>query len=107
MLPLSTTLLHSIDGVFLGFVPAGNVSSVLSTSDLPRSKPLVMVALPASVSAVSFPFTPICLGQYTHRSFRRWMPTIDTFQPRLSIPLFTYCSKLCDDDGMCGPTVTS
>ena len=41
----------------------------LSTSDLPRSKPLVGVALPASLSARSFPFTPACPGQYTHRSF--------------------------------------
>ena len=30
-----------------------------------------------------------------HRSFRRWMSVItDTFQSGLSIPLFTFCSKL-------------
>ena len=27
-----------------------------------------------------FPFILACPGQYTHRSFRRWMSTIDTFQ---------------------------
>ena len=40
----------------------------------------------ASLSARSFPFTPACPEQYTHRSFRRWMSTIDTCQsgiPRL------------------------
>ena len=36
-----------------------------------------------SLSARSFPFTPACPGQYTHRSFRRWMSTIDTFQSGL------------------------
>jgi len=44
-----------------------------TSSHLPRSKPLVIVGLPASLSARSFPFTPACPGQYTHRSFRRWM----------------------------------
>ena len=34
---------------------------LLNTSDLPRSKPLVRIALPASVSAWSFPFIPECL----------------------------------------------
>ena len=52
-----------------------------------------MVALPASLSARSFPFTPACPGQYTNRSFRRWMSTIDTFQSGLPIPFFTFCSK--------------
>ena len=43
---------------------------------------MVRVALPAR----SFPFTPASPGQYTHRSFRRWM---STFQSGLPIPLFT------------------
>ena len=30
----------------------------------------------------SFPFTPATPGQYTHRSFQRWMLTTDTFQRR-------------------------
>ena len=50
--------------------------------------------LPASLSARSVPFTPACPGQYTHRSFQRWMSTIDTFQFGLPISLFTFCSKL-------------
>ena len=36
-----------------------------------------MAALPASLSARSFLLTPACPGQYIHRSFRRWMSTID------------------------------
>ena len=67
--------------------------SLLNTSDLPRSKPLVRVALPASLSALSFPFTQACPGQCTHRSFWRWMATIDTFHTRFPIPFFTVCSK--------------
>ena len=31
---------------------------------------------PASLSARSFPFTPACPGNYTHRNFRRWI-TVD------------------------------
>ena len=84
---------------------------LLNTSDLPRSKPLVRTALPASLSARLFPFTPACPGQYTHRSFRKWMLTTDTFQSGVHIPLFTFCSKLanwiCEEDGMCCLTVTS
>ena len=67
---------------------------LFNTSDLPRRKPFLMVTLPASLSARSLPFIPACPGQYTHRSFRRWMSTIDTFQSGLPIPLFTFCSKL-------------
>jgi len=75
---------------------------ILNTSDLPRSKPLVRAALPASLSARSFPFTPVCPGQYTNRSFGRWMSTVDTFQSGLnSITLFTVCSKLIDSWGWC------
>ena len=66
----------------------------LSTLELPRSKPLVRVALATSLSAGSFPFTLACPGLYTHRSFQRWMSTINTFQSGLPIPLFTFCSKL-------------
>ena len=40
------------------------------------------------------PFTPACPGQHTHRRFRRWVSTVDTFQSGLPIPLFTFCSKL-------------
>ena len=47
---------------------------------------LVRVALPASLFARSFTITaPACPGQYTHRSFRRWVSTIDTFQSGLPI----------------------
>ena len=45
----------------------------LILSDLPRSKPLVTVAVPTSLSAQSFAFILACPGQYTHRSFWRWI----------------------------------
>ena len=51
---------------------------LLNTSDLPRSKSFMSVTLPASLSAQSFPFTLACPRQHTHRSFSRWMSTIDT-----------------------------
>ena len=53
-----------------------------------------MVALPASLSALSFPLTPACPGQYTHRILRRWMSNIDTCQSGPPIPFFTCCSRL-------------
>ena len=40
-----------------------------------ETKPLVMIALPTSLSAGSFPFSLACPRQYTHRSFQRWMLT--------------------------------
>ena len=42
---------------------------LLNMSDLLRCKLPVMVALPDSLSAWWFPFTPACPGQYTHSSF--------------------------------------
>ena len=44
------------------------------------------VALPASLSDWSFPFSLACPGQYIHRRFQRRMLTTDTFQPGLAIP---------------------
>ena len=83
-LPLSTPLL-----------PRDQWCDVLGfSSGLLKSKPLVRVSLPTSLFLQSFPFTPACPGQYTHRSFRRWMSTINTFHCGLPIPLFTFCSKL-------------
>ena len=49
-------------------------------------------ALPARLSPRSFPFTPACPGQDTHRSFQRWPLTIDTFQCGLPIPPFVASS---------------
>ena len=59
-----------------------------------------MVAFPASLCTRPVPLTPACPGQYTHRSFRRWMSNIDTFRSGLPIPLFTFCSKLTESVGM-------
>ena len=69
---------------------------LLSASDLLRSKPLVKGTFPASPSARPCPFPPACPGQFIHRSFRRWMSTIDTSQSELPIPLFTFCSILIE-----------
>ena len=55
------------------------VDGVMSLDLYPQVVSLVRAALPASLSALSFPFIPACPGQYTNRSFRRWMSTIDTF----------------------------
>ena len=68
---------------------------LLNTSDLPRSKPLVMVACFArqSVCSVVFPFTPVCPGQLVHG------PTGTSeggFQSGIPILLFTFCSKPID-----------
>ena len=65
---------------------------LLNFPDLPRIRPLVSVAMVANLSARSFPFTPVCPGQCTHRSFRRWVSTIATFQSELSILLFVASS---------------
>ena len=50
--------------------------------------------LPARLSAWSFPFTLACPGQDTHRSFRRWLLTIDTFQSGLPMPPFVASSLM-------------
>ena len=51
------------------------------------ARSFVRVALPASLSSQSIPFTPACPGLYTQRSLRRWMSTIDIFESGLPIPL--------------------
>ena len=50
----------------------------LNTSDLPRCKPLVMVALPNCLSDQSFPLTLTSQGQCIHRSLWRWCSNIAT-----------------------------
>ena len=79
-LPLSTPLPSRRSLVWcLWLCARRQCLKLLNTLYLPRIKPLVTVALPASLSARTFSFTPACPGQYTHRSFRWWMSTIDTF----------------------------
>ena len=64
------SLLQAINGVMsLALCPQVVSQASQHFSDLPKSKALVRVALPASLSAQSFPFTPACPGQYTHRRF--------------------------------------
>ena len=71
------------------FVPEGSVSSS-STLQSFREASLLWGLLCPPVSARSFPFTPACPGQFTQRSFWRWMSTTDTFQSGLPIPLFIF-----------------
>ena len=109
-LPLSTPLSSSRSMVSCPWLCTRRYPQLLNTLDLPRSKSLVRVALPAGLSARSLPFPPTCPGQHTHESFGRWMSTIDTFQSGLPIPLRRYldtyathpqsflvlqCSRIC------------
>ena len=47
-----------------------------------------MVTLPTSLSAQPFPPFPACPGQYIHKDFWRWMPTVVTFQSRFPTARF-------------------
>ena len=68
----------------LGFVPAGSVSSSTTIQIISICEGcFARQSIPRS-----FSLTPACPGQYTHRSFRRWMSTIDTFHFSL------FCGKL-------------
>ena len=87
------SLLQEVDGVMSLALCRQECLKLLNTLDLPRRKPLMRVASHANVSAQAFPLLPACPGQYTHRSFRRWMSTIDTFQSGLPIPLFVASSS--------------
>ena len=68
-------ILGVLHWLIIGFVPAVSFK-LLNTSHIPRRKPLVLVALPGSLSARSFLFTPACPGQHIHRRRRRWLSTI-------------------------------
>ena len=57
-------------------VPTVSVSSS-STFQIFHQPPMIN-ALPASLFALSFPLTPACPGQYTHRILGGWMSNIDT-----------------------------
>ena len=92
----------------IGFVPAGSVSSS-STLHIFRdaSHLRLMIAFPASLSARSFPFTPLCPGLYIYR-FRWWMSNINTIWASHFI-FFTSCTKAIESVMMmaCIVTVTS
>ena len=68
----------------LGFVPTGSVSSFSTLQIFQEASHLCGLLCPPV--CLSFPFTPACPGQYTHRSFRRWMSIIDTVHSGLPIP---------------------
>ena len=76
---------HQWYNVF-GFDPAGSISSSSTLQFFldASCKPLVMVTLPTSLSALSFPMTPACPEQYIHRSLQRLMSNIDTCMPVLA-----------------------
>ena len=54
-----------------------------------RRKPLVMVAVPVSLSARPFPLNPTCLGQYLHSVLRKWTSNIETYAS-LGVPFHCY-----------------
>ena len=69
-------LLQAFDGVMsLALCPQG-VSQTFQHLRTSEKQATYEGSLPASLSARSFPFTPTCPGQYTHRRFRKWMSTI-------------------------------
>ena len=72
VLPLSTLLCSRRSMVWCPWLCACRYClKLLNTSDLPRSKPLVRVTLPASLSALSFAFSPACPGRYTQQLFSK------------------------------------
>ena len=72
-------------------------ASQQASADLPRSKPLMRVALPASLSAGRFPSLRHVHGSTPAGVFESGLcrPS-DTFQSGLPIPLFTFYSKLVE-----------
>ena len=83
------SLLQAINGVMsLALRASMQCFQLLNTSDLLRCKPLMMDALPASLSAQSFSFTPACPGQYLHSSFERRRLTIDIYTS-LGFPFYS------------------
>ena len=67
----------------------------LNTSDLPKCKPLVVAALPASLSARSFPFTPVCPGQFAQRTFLNIIEAHAYRSRVVSSPTRTRCWSVC------------
>ena len=87
----SASLLQVINGVMsLALCP--QVVSQASQHFRSSEKQAIYEGCFASLSAWSFPFTPACPGQYNHRTFQRWMLTINTFQSGLPISLFVASS---------------
>ena len=82
--PFHASLNEAIDGVTsLAFCPqvVSEAPQHFRSSEIQAN----CDALSASLSAWSFPFTPACPGQYTYRSFRGWMLTLDPFLSGLSL----------------------
>ena len=74
----NASLLQAVDGVMSLALCPQVCPKLLRTSDLPRSKPLVNVALPACLSARSSPFTRIsfinqCCGTVTWIIAATWV----------------------------------
>ena len=83
-----TSLLQTVDGVMSLALCPQCLKLLKNTSDLPRHKPFVMVALPATLSAWSFPFTPAYPGKHIHRVL------MHVCQSGFPTPLFTFGYKL-------------
>ena len=87
-------LFQAIDGVLSLALRSRQCLKLISTKDLPRRKPFLMAALPASLYARPFPFTPACPQQNIHRSLRMLTSNVGICQSGLPIPLMPFCSKL-------------
>ena len=73
----------------LGFVAAGSVSSSSTLHIFQVANHLwLIVALPASLSAWSFPFPAACPKPYIHWSFQRWMLMLTHASLGLPLHLF-------------------
>ena len=85
------SLLKAIHTVKMSWLCArGQYLLFFNTSDLPRRKPFLTVGFPTRLAARSFALIPPCPRQYIHKSFRKWMPHIDTCYSWLSVPLSTF-----------------
>ena len=96
-LPLSTPLSSRRSMVRCpGLCDRRECLKFLNTSDLKgKCKPLVVTALPATLSARQFPFTPICPGQLAHRIFLSINEAHAYWSRVVSFPTRTRCWSVC------------
>ena len=70
---------HVIDGVMSLALCCKWRLRFLNISDVSRSKPLAIVALPVILCARSSSLIPACPQQFSHSSLPRWMSNIVTY----------------------------
>ena len=100
------SLLQAIDGVMSLALCPQVVAEAPQHVRSSETQSICVVALPASISVWSFPFTPACSGQCTHINFRTWMSNTDTCQSGLPVPFCsTYCAISKEDNDALGETL--